>query len=224
MSREKQKQARRQADAGFSILEALVVVAVMAILAGLVIPRWMVVQRYLRVSGDARGLAGSLNVAKMRAGSDFTRTRVFVFTGANPFYRVDIWNKTAACWIPDSALQLAANCIGGNTAPGGYATSMSQGVTPGISGVGAAPPLETGAALAQAPACGDSAGGTIGNTACVVFNSRGFPVDNAGAPVAAPRSFYITDNNLVYNVTVNSMGLIHVWSTDANGNGAWAKR
>ena len=49
-------------------------------------------------------------------------------------------------------------------------------------GVVSSAPPNSQAAIAQAPACLDNAGTPIGNTACVLFNSRGIPVDSTGAP------------------------------------------
>jgi len=50
------------------------------------------------------------------------------------------------------------------------------------------------------------------NTACLVFNSRGIPVDNNGVPTNLD-AVYISDGTAVKAVTVSSTGLIGVWST-----------
>src|SRR2546425_759614 len=65
-------------------------------------------------------------------------------------------------------------------------------------------------------------GTAITNTACIVFNSRGIPVDSTGTPTANG-VFYITDGSSVYSVTVSATGLIQTWrsGTDAAN---WQKR
>jgi hypothetical protein len=82
-------------------------------------------------------------------------------------------NKTALTWTVE----------GGNT-------SLSSAVTFGYGSISSAPPPQT--TIGQAPACNDNAGNAIANTACIIFNSRGVPVDAAGAPTAID-AIYLTD-------------------------------
>jgi hypothetical protein len=79
-------------------------------------------------------------------------------------------------------------------------------------GVVATAPTNTQPVIGQAPACLDNASAPIGNTACIVFNSRGIPIDNTPSPTTAD-ALYITDGNLVLGVTVTATGLIGVWNT-----------
>jgi type II secretory pathway pseudopilin PulG len=216
----KYQRSRVKAQAGFSTLELVVVIGIGAVLAAIAIPQWLQMRRSMRISGDARSLAGDLNVAKMRAGANFTHARVFLSTGANPFHRVDVWNKSLGangCWVPDGiANPVVGDCIGGSAAGGAYAATMSPNVTTGTGGAGAPPEVQAGPCL-------DTAGGGIANTACIVFNSRGFPIDGAGAPLAGG-GFYFTDGTQVYGVTVSAMGLQHTRSIQANSTGSWAYR
>ena len=62
-------------------------------------------------------------------------------------------------------------------------------------------------------------GAAIGNTSCILFNSRGIPVDPAGAPpaVGAPTgndAMYLTDGTAVYGETISATGLIKLWRTN----------
>jgi hypothetical protein len=85
--------------------------------------------------------------------------------------------------------------------------------------VSSAPP-NTQSTIAQAPPCRDNAGMGIGNTACVIFNSRGLPVDAAGAPTALD-AVYVTDGSSVYGITVSATGMMRTWKTSAQGTPSW---
>ena len=71
----------------------------------------------------------------------------------------------------------------------------------------------SGSTIGIAGQCLDDGGGAIGNTACVVFNSRGFTINGAGTPTASDE-IWITDGIMVYGVTVSITGLTQVWRTD----------
>jgi Tfp pilus assembly protein FimT len=62
---------------------------------------------------------------------------------------------------------------------------------------------------------------TLEQTPTITFNSRGVPIDAAGAPTSNS-SLYLTDNNGSYwAVTVSAAGQIGVWQYS---NGAWIAR
>jgi hypothetical protein len=91
--------------------------------------------------------------------------------------------------------------------------------------VGTAPPFSQ-AAIGQASACvAEVTGAAIGNTACILFNSRGIPVNANGAPpaVGAPRSdaLYVTDGLAVYGETISATGLIKLWRTNPTATPNW---
>lgn len=197
-------------ERGFSIVELLLALFVAGILAAIAIPQSIAIVRNQRIRGDAHSLAGNLSIAKMRAGSDFTQARMYLDLGANSF-RVDDWDQTNNCWHPDGTT--AGTCANGT--PGPTAVPLSSGVTPGFAGVGAPPPNTT-AGLSQASACTDNTRvGTIPGTACIVFNSRGMPLNSI------PGGLYITDTVNVYGVTVNASGMLQTWSASASGGGNW---
>jgi prepilin-type N-terminal cleavage/methylation domain-containing protein len=199
-----------QPQHGFSLLELLIVLFVGGILAAIAIPQYLVIQRNQRIRGDAHSLAGNISMAKMRAGADFTQARMYLDLGTNSF-RVDDWDQTNNCWHPDGTT--AGTCANGT--PGPTAVALSVGVTPGTGGLGAPPPNTT-AGLAQASSCTDNTRvGTVPGTACMVFNSRGMPLNGV------PGAFYITDTTTVYGVTVNGSGMVQTWSAPASG-GSWS--
>jgi|SRR5712692_607150 len=206
-------------DQGFSTLELLIVVTISFIMAALAIPGYNAIRRTLRISGDGRDLNGAVNEAKLDAASGFTRARVYADLTGNTFH-IETWNKTAGCW---QTVGDAANaCTVAGTSP---VQALSATVTFGFSSVGNPPP-NTQPALNQAPACQANAGGTgtIASTACVVFNSRGIPINfNTGAPTGVD-ALYITDNNTVYGLTVGATGVTQLWAVNANGSGSWYHR
>ena len=189
---------------GFSLLEVLLVVGLSTIIAAIAVPMMKNTLGDFRLSGDARGLTNAVSLAKLRAASDFSQARLFVDTNTRRF-RVETWSKTAV--PPDWVIE-------------GGSTALSAGDTFGFGAIAAAPP-NTQAPFGQAPQCLNNAGVAIGNTACILFNSRGIPVSQAGAPpaVGAPTgndALYITDGTAVFGVTLSATGMIKLWRTNAN--------
>src|SRR5438445_4198758 len=213
----------RNGDQGFSTLELLIVISISLIMAALAIPGYNSIRRTLRISGDGRDLNGSINQAKLEAASGFTRARLYADLTANTFH-IETSNKTAnsgaGCW--QTVGDTANPCTVPGTSP---VQALSAAVTFGFSGVGNPPP-NTQPAIAQAPACQNNTGGngTIANAACVVFNSRGIPINFTTAAPTGLDAFYITDNNTVYGLTVGATGVTQLWAANANGSGSWYHR
>ena len=63
---------------GFSLIELLMVVAIMGALAAIAVPMSGNTIRFLKLSGDARELSNATAVAKMRAAAKFTQSRLYV--------------------------------------------------------------------------------------------------------------------------------------------------
>jgi hypothetical protein len=82
------------------------------------------------------------------------------------------------------------------------------------------PPPNTQGTLGQAPACKNDAGTAIGNTACIVFSSRGLPIDSVGAPTAAD-AIYLTNGSVVYGITLAATGMIRTWRTNDTSTPSW---
>jgi len=192
------------APAGYSLIEILVVVGIIAVVSVIAVPMTGNSIRSFRITGDIRTLTNTVSLTKMRAASTFDQARVYVDLSTRT-YHVETWQKTGTpAWVTE-----------------GGALELSTGVSFGFSGLAAAPP-DTQGTLAQAPPCRTAAGVDIGNTACVVFNSRGIPVDSSGSPTALG-AVYLTDGSVVYGVTVSASGLIQSWTSQPS-TATWTRQ
>ena len=190
---------------GFSLLETVGALATIATMSAFAVPTVGTTLRTFRISGDARSLSNSIAVTKIRAASAFSQARLYVDLAGQTSH-VETWQKTGAPgWVVE----------GGRTA-------LSTGVSFGF-GIATNAPPNTQATIAQAPACRNDAGAEIGNTACIVFNSRGVPVDSAGAPIAID-AFYVTDGTNIYAVTASATGLSRLWKTQPAVTAVWAQQ
>ena len=191
-----------QGDRGFSIVELLIVVIIAILLSALAIPSVVSITRSARNNADARGISAALNLARMRAASDFTHARVYMDLSGNTFH-LEIWNKASSCWQTDGDTNACTQA----TTP---VTALASGDTFGFGPISAGPTAAT-SSIAQAPLCtagvaGASPGSTTANTACIEFNSRSFPVDKTDTIVASDAA-YITDNQKFYSaITVPISG------------------
>ncbi len=181
------------AHRGFTLIEVLLVLGVTGVIAAIAVPIMGNSLAYYRLSGNARSAANATGLAKMRAASVFGHERLYVDLAARSF-RLETWDKTTSTWLADGALAYLAPSV-----------TFSFGV------VGTAPP-NTQAAIGQSPACKNNAGtADIANTACIIFNSRGLPIDTAGQPFVY--GVYLTDGTAVYSITVSATGTVRTWRT-----------
>ena len=195
---------RARTPSGYSLIELLIVVALIAIVSAMAVPMSNNTLASFRLSGDARGVQSAMSLSKLRAASDFTQSRLYLDLAARSF-RVDTWQKTAATWTNIGAT-----------------TNLSTNDTFGFGVVGTAPPNSQNI-IGQSAACLDDGGNAVANTACVVFNSRGIPVGAAGAPTAN-NAVYVTDGTAVYGVTLSATGLMRVWLTRAADPPVWMQQ
>jgi Tfp pilus assembly major pilin PilA len=197
-----------RASDGFTFLEIAVVVALVLVLAGVSLPYMNRTLGSMRLSGAARSISNGIQVAKLRSAAKFTRARLYVDKSANTFHLeiLDTSVVPTPHWTVD-----------------GGTTYLPSGVTFGFNPVATPPQNTQPAGINQAAACKDDNGIVIGNTACILFNSRGIPVlDNQPAyPPTDADAVYITNGTEVYGVTVLATGFIGTWHTPSAANPAW---
>jgi prepilin-type N-terminal cleavage/methylation domain-containing protein len=201
--------ARAASDTGFSLIEMMMVVAIIGVLAAITVPMSGNALRFLKISGDARDLSNAAAVAKMRAAAKFTQARLYMDVTGKTFY-IQTFDKTVTvpcpvgCWVTD-----------------GGTNQLSSTVSYSFGPVSAAPP-NTQATIGQAPQCMTAAATpvAIANTACMIFNSRGLPVDATGSPYGND-AVYVTDGSAVYGITVAATGFIRLWRNNYASTPSW---
>jgi prepilin-type N-terminal cleavage/methylation domain-containing protein len=195
-SAEQMRQATaRKMQRGFSLVELLIVVIILFILLSIAIPSVGGIRRSLRIQGDTRAIAAQINLARMRAAADSTHARLYADTSGNTFH-LEVWNKAGACWWKADG-DSSATCT-----QAASLTYLAQGDTFGFGSISAGPTAAT-STIAQAPTCKTGVAGTapgtdIANTACIEFNSRGYPVDSTNAIVASD-AIYLTNNSQLFS-------------------------
>jgi prepilin-type N-terminal cleavage/methylation domain-containing protein len=192
-------------ERGYSLIEVMLVVGLIGIISAMVVPISETSLKSSRLKRDADSVRHLVGLAKMRASSQFTRSRVMVDLGANTFV-LQIWDRTNNVWVDDGGMN-----------------ATSTGVTFGFGTLAAAPP-NTQVNIEMSPLCttGVTAANTIANTACVSFNSRGLPIDSAGA--LYPRhALYLGGETGVFATTVTSTPLVRFWWSPRN-TAVWTEK
>lgn len=180
------------------------VVAIMGVVSAMAIPMMANGVGFYRLDGDARGLKNAVSTARLQAAANFAETRLFLdYTVSG--YHLETKASSAAPWVPQ----------GGVT----YLSSFNEAY--GF-GVVATPAPNAPAPIAEPGACLNNATPPvqIANTSCLVFNSRGIPIDGTGAPTGA-NAFYLTDGTTVYGLTVSATSSITLWRTKAIAVPTW---
>lgn len=186
---------------GYSLVELMAFMAVMVTLAAFIMPFTRGAINAMNLTSDARNVLSAVSLAKMRAAASFSQARVVVDLGTKSYY-VERWRKNPAAWVSE-----------------GVVKQLSSNVAFAFAGI-TGPPPNTQPVLGQAPTCLDAAGVAIPGTACIVFNSRGVPVDSTNAPTPAG-AFYLSDGATVFGVTTSTGGMVQLWRSNIAG-GSWA--
>jgi len=181
----------------------LVAVCIIAVILVIGIPFTNNVFANFRLGGDARMVLNAVSLAKMRAAANFTNARLYVDLAART-HHIDILQKGAPnVWVAD-----------------GGTTALAQGDVYGWGPAGTPPGT---APLAQSPACLTNAGAAIANTACIIFNSRGVPVDNAGASTGA-NAIYLNDGTTLYAIALSATGQARLYRGTWSGAPTWIQQ
>ena len=190
-------------SAGFTIIELLLVVGVLGVVSAISLPIVEQTIASFRLVGSARSVTNALAVAKIRAASSFTRARLYVDL-ASRAHHLETLDKstTPPHWMTDGGSSL-----------------LPSTVTFGFSPVTTAPP-HSQATIDQATPCTQDDGTVVAGTACIMFNSRGVPINASGTPISTG-VLYITDGTAVYGVTVAATGMIRLWRTFPLSTPSW---
>ncbi len=192
-------------DSGFSAVELLVVVAIVGAMAAIGLPLSSGMIDDIKIRGDAQGLSAAIAQTKLTSSAKFTYARLFVNTATNR-YRIQIWNKTGTPgWVSAGDEVLLSD-----RSRFGFGTAL-------------APPPNTLATLAQAPACLDDVGGTIAGTSCFIFSSRGVTVTGAFL-TATTQAIYLTGPSGTFGIILGATGQLQVWRTTQTGASSWRQQ
>lgn len=114
---------------GFSSFELLIVLGLILIVTVMSIPSLRRTLDAYRGSSAVHGIAGQLSLSRMRAASDFTRTKLVIDT-TNKTYVRQVYNKTLGTYDPEGGTQYLGQGVsfgfGGITTPAGGQSSISQ--------------------------------------------------------------------------------------------------
>ena len=206
----------RRFERGFTVAELIIVMFVSIILSVIAVPNFLRIRDSLRASGDIRNIADLTGQAKLRAASNFTHARVYADLNGNTL-QLQVWykpgNAGSGCWVSD--VDSTNTCLTYNgSAPSGAVINLSQGDTLGYGSLTTGPTAGQ-TTIGQAAKCLDNFGSAINNTACIVFNSRGIPIDGSTFSPLATDAFYLTNGTVVDGVTVSATGSIQSWSASA---------
>lgn len=180
-------------------------VCIIALIAVIGIPFTANTFAMFRIGGDARMILNAVSVAKMRAAASFTQARIYIDVPARTHHLEVLQKGAVPAWVADGGTKALA--MGDN-----------YGFGPAL-----VPPPNTTAAIAQAPPCRAIDGTVIANTACIIFNSRGVPVDPAGAPTGVG-AIYLTDGVTLYGVTLSATGQLRLWRGLSAGQPTWVQQ
>jgi prepilin-type N-terminal cleavage/methylation domain-containing protein len=213
----------RKESPGFSIMELLVVMLIMAILTAITVPFAVNALKGYRLHGDATAISSYLNVVRMKSASQYAPYRLVVNTDKGTYIMERLCGNTPniAPGDPSRIPAFDANCAGANPSYQVFSAPQLEGGTQYIS------QGNTFWACRPPSIVGASYPGTIvGATPCaspvyMYFNTRGSPVDNTGQPLGnGGNVLYISNqNNLVDAVTVSLGGRVSTFMREGTGWG-----
>ena len=209
------RQTSSSLDTAFTMLESLIVVTVAGIIAAMVVPQAYQAVKAYRLHADASALADQLNLARMRAASQFAPYRVVVNVASGTYWREELCGDTSTS--TDSTCTSAYNTFTTPVIEGGTQYALEgdsfSGCRPSAIGTSSYP----GTIQADPTPCPDPVE--------IYFNTRGAPVDSSGDPLGSGGAvIYIRNQyNQVDAVTVAIGGAVTVWNWDA-ASSSWVKR
>jgi prepilin-type N-terminal cleavage/methylation domain-containing protein len=213
-------------SAGFSLIEALVVMLIVAIVTAIALPSATNSLKGYHLHSDATSIASYLNVVRMKSASQYAPYRLVVDTNNGSYVMERLCGNTpsAAPGDPSRNPAFDANCAGVNANYQPFATAQTEGGTQYVSTgdtFSACRPANIAAASYPGTIAGDP--GSCASPVSIYFNTRGSPVDNTGAPLGNGGAVvYIQNQNkLTDGITVSPGGRVSVSMWTGSG---WAVR
>ena len=205
----------RRNSRGFSLLELMIVVAIMLVVAAYAIPTWSTAHRLAKIRASETSYAGLLQLARARAVNDDRYYSVYTKTATSTTPQmayVDIYPQN-----PDGT---SGNGPAGNFVAGPPADPMVTLSTEAIPQPAGSAPNTANLYLSF---CGNCANAIIQNTPptwgpnglpCATTTSSGgagLVCSSAGGPIAYVSFFQSSTNNEWDAVTVSPAGRIKTW-------------
>ena len=220
-------QPLRRAE-GLTLIEVMVVVAIVAVTAALAVPSWLQFQSDQRVRTATRTVANALQFARAQA----------IATGNNHAVYFGMGPGTDACGTPllDSTGNIVPILVLDDGPAGAGSNCCIDGGDTVATIVRGQAGVLWGATRATAPPAADSGGGTFATGATftdpngtqarwVLFRPDGIPVAftpacNRGEVGSGGGGVYLTNGNRDYAVVLSPLGTVKVHRYEA-GSGGW---
>lgn len=205
-------------DSAFTIVELLIVIAVVAVIAAIALPSATSALQGYRLNSDAGAIANVLNVARMKAASQYAPYRLNIYTDTGTYTLEKLCGST-----PSTSDANCTSRYNSFTTPQIDPAFGTQNIAQGDTYLACHPSSVT-AYPSSVTADPTGCPGAGPNPIQIYFNTRGSPVDNTGSPLATGVVLYITNqNSLVDAVTVSIGGRAAVW-TWSPGSSLWSMR
>jgi prepilin-type N-terminal cleavage/methylation domain-containing protein len=219
---------RHRGRAGFTIIEIMIVVAIVGIFAAFAVPSWQRYQRNLQLRAAARSVSNAFSLARSRAIA--TGNRYVVVFAVDPANPNDVCGNAieneqgteVPLLVFDDGPPATADCCF-DAAEIRHSERAQPNVSWGVTFAGAQTPGDVGA--------GDYKGGSSftepdgSDAAWVVFGPDGIPVAfnaacNLGVTGTGAGAIYLTNGDRDYGIVLNPLGTSTVERFDPS-QGTW---